>query len=186
MKKFVFLVALLALSTQGYSQNYKIDNGAVVVTKVVENIPGTAQEIYIRAKNYFVRSYGDSNSVLQTDDKENGIIIGKGIYANLAYHTMGMHSFKAYHILRVDIKDGRARIICSADEMISYSLSYGNSFPYQIVDYFPITDRRPPPCMKPAAQSAFEALVVRMNSSVSSLTAALQQGGMLEAEKDNW
>lgn len=74
--KNLLLILILFIPMVGFAQNedkYLIDGNDIVVSKVVEDIDASADEIYVRAKSYFTRIYGDANSVIQTDDKEKGI-----------------------------------------------------------------------------------------------------------------
>ena len=200
MKKFVTLVVIMLTAVMCYAQEasalfeqytkegrYTIDNGNIVVSKIIEELPGTTDDIYGRVKAYFARAYGDSKSVIQTDDKEGGLIIGKGIYPSLTTFSLGVWTIKAYHILRVDIKDGRARIICSASSMIPNSSAHpGNEGEYLITDYAPITNKRAMWTPKGAQTKAFVNLVDRMNNSITELESALKGGGLLQSEEEDW
>ena len=168
---------------------YTIDGGSVVVSKIVENIEGSKEDIYTRAKSYLARAYNNSKSVIQTDDKEGGIIIGKGLYTGLTHFRMALWAgmAKAYHILRVDIKEGRARIICSVSTItVNNSERPSDEHEYSVVGYYPITDSRAPSLAKKGQLRAFISLVDKMNESVQSLEKALKEGGVLDSEKENW
>jgi hypothetical protein len=196
MKRVLFLtVFCLDVITSVYSQqaNYTVDNGYIVVTKVVENIPANSSEIYARAKNYFSRVYRDANSVIQADDPANGLVIGKGLYKGIETFDMGRSGIDGFHTLRIDIKDGRARIICSADRLtLNYEGKYKNqsNVDYFIVDYVPITDKSPGlwtmGISKEKTIKAFYSLVSRMNASVNECAQALLEGGLLNSEKEDW
>lgn len=93
---------------------FKIDGSEVVVSKIIENVEGLKNDIYIKVKNFFARNYKDANSVLQTDDKEAGVVIGKGRFSDI--YLTGNTCFNVYHILIVDIKDNRVRIICNVSQ----------------------------------------------------------------------
>lgn len=88
------------------------DNGRVTYTKVID-LPGMKKEdIYNRAQSYFVYNYVDGKSVIQTQDKEAGLLLAKGIYADV---HVGISLITTYvdcsHIVRVDCRDEKARII---------------------------------------------------------------------------
>lgn len=181
------VTTISAQSSPSQPESYTIDEENVVVSRTVENIEGSKDEIYARAKAYFARSYGDGKSVIQTDDKEGGLIIGKGLYANLTSFNLGAWTMKAYHIIRVDIKDGRARIICNASTIIpNSSVHLDNRYEYSITNHYPITDKRAPSLQKKPQAKAFAALVDRMNGSVQSLENALREGGLLKSENGDW
>ena len=132
-----------------YTDNevYKVDQDNIIVSKVINNLPGTAEEIYFGIKHFFTMNYRDGNSVIQTDDKDAGVIIGKGLFKRFfECRYMGLQTIEwsAYHTLRVDIKDGRVRIICSANIM---EYEFTATHPYRKYDYYiveaaPITNER--------------------------------------------
>lgn len=187
MKKLLFILSTLLISSTLFAQDYKIDGDNIVVSKLVEGIDGSKEEIYKRVKSYFTRSYINANSVIQTDDREGGLIIGKGLYPKVGSHSFGAWIMKAYHILRIDIKDGRARIICSASTIIPNSSSYpGNDYEYKIVDHAPITNKKATGATKGSQKKALANLVLLMHSSVDSLEKAMIEGGTLNSEQDEW
>ena len=83
MKKIFFLIAIMNLSINSYSQEKLVDilplvNGEVVYTEVIKVDSLNAKELYNRAKKWIVLNYKSANDVIQLDDKEDGILIGKG------------------------------------------------------------------------------------------------------------
>ncbi len=124
MKKILLLSLIILISTFGYSQSAKQmlaeidghweldDNNNVTIVRIVEAPEIEKDEIFNRALNYFTYNYVRGESVIQTQDRDNGLIVGKGLYDNI--HTgisILTTEVDAWHILRVDAKDGRARII---------------------------------------------------------------------------
>lgn len=63
-------------------------------------------DLYSSAYNFIAMSYNDSNSVLKVSDKEEGLIIGKGmsIWSELGTNRRTPHDFKFL------AKEGRARL----------------------------------------------------------------------------
>ncbi len=187
MKTFAVLLLFLIPYTC-FSQEetpYRIDGNNIVVSKVIDDIDANSDEIYIRAKSYFARAYVNSNAVLQTDNRETGTIIGKGLYMDLASYNLGVWRFKAYHFLRVDIKDGKARIICSASTIMPYTKST-DEYEYSIIDHYPITDKRNKWATKGSQKKAFENLINNMQHSVDALGESLKKGGTLNIEQEEW
>lgn len=120
MKKlYVFALCLLmcaslcAQESQIDEKPYSVSNAGVSYTRVITVEGKTASELYSIADNYFTYNYVDANSVVQTQDKEAGTIIGKGLYDELYKYTDGFGFIycSAIHILRIDCKDGRIRVI---------------------------------------------------------------------------
>ena len=177
----------LAIINQYEASGYfKIDGENIVASRVIDSVPGTKDEIYIKVKNYFARTYNDANSVIQTDDKENGVIIGKGIYDLMVCNYMiTTCKYKSYHIIRVDIKDGRVRVICSASDIdVDQKGTNGlNKSSYPIIDYAPIGDKRK--FDKGKQTEAFIKLVDRMNGSIDALEKSLKEGS-LKVESEDW
>lgn len=93
------------------------DNENVTFLKVVEVPELKKDEIYNRALNYFTYNYVSGKSVIQNQDKEAGLIIGKGIYDNVHIGISIVNTYvDTWHILRVDVKDGKARVIVTLTE----------------------------------------------------------------------
>lgn len=99
--------------------------------KIVE-VPNTSKdEIYEGARQWFAKSFRDSNSVLRYQDKESGSIIGKG---NAKMPCSGMACLgtprNLQFTVKVDAKDNRARVTFD-DLMIHtpYNYNSGMSIP---------------------------------------------------------
>lgn len=95
---------------------YGLDkNNSITRVIIVDSIPKTKEQIYIAVNDWFARSFNDGKSVIQLNDKEAGVIIGKGHITNMG-STMSFASnadISADVIIRVDMKDGRMRITTS-------------------------------------------------------------------------
>jgi hypothetical protein len=128
MKKYLLILSLFII-TANYSQTAKEmlseiegkweldDNGNVTILKIIEVPELKKEEIYNRVLNYFTYNYVSGKSVIQIQDKENGHIVGKGIYNDVHIGTSLITTFiDVWHILRVDIKEGKVRIIITLTE----------------------------------------------------------------------
>jgi len=126
MKTNLLMILLAVFSITASGQNKKTkkmlaeiegqwnldDNGNVTYTRIVEAHKLSKEEIYNRALNYFVYNYGSGKSVIQTQDKELGRIVGKGLYDDVHVGISIITTYvDCWHIARVDVKEGRARII---------------------------------------------------------------------------
>ncbi len=122
--KVVLIILMLAFFTSSYSQSAKKmlseisgkwqldDNGNVTFLKIVEVSGIDKNEIYNRALNYFIYNYGNGNSTIQNQDKESGLIVGKGFYKNVQPRNSIFPTYiNTWHIVRVDVREGKARII---------------------------------------------------------------------------
>ena len=103
-----FFLAFTSLSL--YSQNLPIDNktGKVTYEEVV-TVEGTyAEGIYIRANEWFAKTFNSAQDVIQMQDKEAGRIIGKGsISVTLMKYQQGFFEFT----ISFYAKDGRYKYI---------------------------------------------------------------------------
>lgn len=131
MKKNILLIFAIVFCFTTNAQNGKTkkllkkienewsidDNGNVSYVSVIESPKLSKTEIYNRASNYFVYNYGSGKSVIQTEDKELGRIVGKGLYkdVHIGISLITMY-VDCWHILRIDCKEGRARIILTLTE----------------------------------------------------------------------
>ncbi len=80
----------------------------VVYTEVIKIDSVNKDELYNRAKRFFVSTYKSANDVIQLDDKENGQIIGKGIIVvNYNMGIAGYQKTNVYHTITITAKDGR-------------------------------------------------------------------------------
>jgi hypothetical protein len=121
------------------------DNGNVTYQRIVEVPEMKKDDIYNRVLNYFIYNYGSGKSVIQTQDKENGLIVGKGLYNDVHIGISIVTTYiDAWHIVRVDIKDGKARIILTLTEY-DKKVTGGNTPPsystMKIEQEFPINEK---------------------------------------------
>ena len=93
------------------------DNGYVVIDRIIIADSVSKDELFRRALEYFAYNYGDGKSVIQISDKEAGKIVGKGLYVRTA-RTNGIviNDVDTWHILKIEVKDGKARITISITE----------------------------------------------------------------------
>lgn len=135
MKIFILMLSVLALScnTSIYSQSkeqkeklekikdqYSFDdNNNLLYVKVIDDLNLNKDELFNRALSYFTYNYTSASDVINIKDKEAGTIVGKG-YFKTFYCTTQMlvigTDFSAYHILRVDIKNNKIRVILTVSE----------------------------------------------------------------------
>lgn len=153
MKK-VLLFVVLSFNLLGFAQSKKEmlaemdgkynvdDNKNVTITKIIEIEGLKKEDIYIRVLSYFTYNYVNGESVIQIQDKEKGLIIGKGVYDNVHVGiSLVTTEIDLSHIVRVDIKDGKARIFITLTEY--NSKIYGGNTPpaystIKVSDSYPI------------------------------------------------
>ena len=200
MKKCLLLVLITLFGTFSYAQTAKEmlneiqgkwqldDNKNVTIFKVIEAPGLKKEEIFNRALNYFTYNYVSGKSVIQTQDKENGLIVGKGIYNNIHIGISLLTTYvDAYHILRVDVKDGKARIIVTLTEY-EKKLVGGNTPPAysttQVSQEFPIN---PNGLSKTVMTKAFYKSFKKAYSTLDAVEKAIKEGNTSKAlENSGW
>ena len=125
----IFIFSLITLSAFSQSKatetllkeiegQYEIDElGYITYSKVIEIDSVSRDELYNRSQNYFVYRYGSGKAVIQTQDKEKGTIVGMGLYPKvLVAGSLVLFQYDTWHILRIDVKEGKARVVISLTE----------------------------------------------------------------------
>ncbi|MBL6448541.1 DUF4468 domain-containing protein [Fulvivirga sp. 29W222] len=127
------------------------ENGLYTYQEVVE-ATGDAQELYGKAKEWFVNSYKDANAVIQLEDAEKRKLIGKGVI-NVVHTMVGRD---VYHTVTIEAKDGRYR----------YTIDHF------IIDW--ITDGRHTPLEKYKGKPGSKKMFERVDEEVQDLIATLK------------
>ncbi len=128
MRGALLMICLLAVNASVFAQSEKEilaeiegkytvgEDGNVTYTKIIEGLDLTKDEIYDRAHHFALTyKYIAGETPIQVQDKENGQIVVKGLYrrAGMDFNPMvgQRKEVDANHILRIDIKDNRLRVI---------------------------------------------------------------------------
>jgi hypothetical protein len=108
MKKLFTVLAIL-ISFSAHSQNWPIDKetNKILFTDVIKVDSVTQNELFVKANEWFAKTYNDSKEVIQLRDKESGKIVGKGAFRVYA-HLMGIHDYGLVrYTIKLMIKEGR-------------------------------------------------------------------------------
>lgn len=112
MKKLT-LIFLMLLSLSLYAQKDSLGmpllNGLVGIQKVITLDSTTSKEIYQRAKLYFAEAYKSAKDVIQLDDAEQGVIVGKAFTKETYTVMLAIAELEVWYMLRVECKEGRYR-----------------------------------------------------------------------------
>lgn len=107
MKK-IFLFLVLLLSVLGASAQEK----PLEFSEVIQAEGKSAQELYVIVKSWVATNFRSANAVIQMDDKESGVLIGKG---NFDYRAPGGMSYRfidgpVWFTLNIQTRDGRYKV----------------------------------------------------------------------------
>jgi hypothetical protein len=118
MKKILIktiIIALMSISSLSYGQDkllgvLPLQDGKVTYTGVI-NVDSTSKdELYSRAKRWFVDKYNSGKDVIQLDDKENGEVIGKGFFSEIWYVNWAFsQKINVWTIVKIQVKDNKFR-----------------------------------------------------------------------------
>lgn len=164
------------------------DNQNVTFVKIVDAPNLKKEEIYSRALNYFTYNYMSGKAVIQTQDKDNGLIVGKGVYDNVHIGMSLVATYvDAWHIMRVDVKDGRARLIVSLTDY-EKKIVGGNTPPAystsKVSNEYPINESG---FQKTVMSKAFYKSFKKANNSLESLEKAILEGNTSkQIENKDW
>lgn len=119
MKKIFFVLAL-TIATNGWAQIERFTDTMTILpmkdNKVFyENVYQidsiSRNELYLRAKNVYLRLFPATKDVIQNEDKENGIIAGKGNTSFIEPGRFGLNfEQKIRFTLSITVKDYKYRI----------------------------------------------------------------------------
>lgn len=131
MKKVLLIITMSLLCIISFAQENENKNsneyvlekdGSVSFSKIIESKDGKSkEELFSIIENYFTYNYNDGKSVIQSENKEQCYIIGKGVYGSYYKETKkGFYwrnmVFSTPHIIRIDCKDGRVRVIVTVSQ----------------------------------------------------------------------
>ncbi|BCI62242.1 DUF4468 domain-containing protein [Coprobacter secundus] len=103
MKKFLFLLLIIVGCCFSSHSQEKLTFSKVIEAKDVDKT-----SIYFSLRDWISTYYRDTQEVLQMDDKDAGIIIGKAIFL----YSMNRPAYSAYdgkiwYSIKLQVKDGR-------------------------------------------------------------------------------
>lgn len=116
MKLFAVLILLLPTFVYPQDEVYKKelplnDENRIEFSEVVQFEGMTKDQIYAKAMAWFAESYRSANDVIQMDDKEAGVMIGKGLVRyNIDLGMDGALPFSLRHVIKIEVREGRAKI----------------------------------------------------------------------------
>lgn len=84
---------------------------------LIDSLPGTKNELYVKAHEWISKSFGSAKAVIDMQDKEAGKLIGKaqydGVNMGAGLATTLLSQSKVTYIISIDVKDNRYRCIIS-------------------------------------------------------------------------
>lgn len=114
------LWVLFFLPIVGFGQNVQKDSmlmpllfDKVGIQKVIDVDSAKKNDLYIRAKLFFAEQFKSAKEVIQLDDKEQGIILGKGL-TKISYWNIFSKTYEdLFFTLKFELKDYKFRYTIS-------------------------------------------------------------------------
>lgn len=116
--KNTFNSSAVKQSINELSNVWKVDDNGVSFVITVDSLPLSSSEILAYAKEYLDDAYQFSKYEIVNMNTERAFIIGKGEFNNFETYAAfpNQYSFNCEHHLRIDSKEGRARLCFSVAE----------------------------------------------------------------------
>jgi hypothetical protein len=108
----IMLAGFLVITARGQSEYVIIDDNNMAILSSVTQVPELSKnEIYIIARQWFANTFKSAKHVLQMDDREGGVIIGKA-YSPMHVVQMGFRQsgFQMHYTLELSIREGRYKL----------------------------------------------------------------------------
>lgn len=198
MKKNILICILLSLSFIMFSEKkvwkdpnakglFPLDtNGKIVYTEVIEMQNVTKDALYSRAYEWFTKAFNSAQNVIQMQDKENGKIIGKGIFDDInSPGPLGMAGVKGYvkFTISIYLKDGKYKyeITDFVHEGIWTGAPYGNPSNGGALE------NEKPDCGRSVISlGKWEKVKIKANECALLLIESLKKAMSVEAAGNNW
>jgi hypothetical protein len=100
-------ILLLLISSSAFAQkdtliSIPVQDGKIFYEHVYQDSGMTKNDLFIKSKDVFLRLFPDTKGVIQDEDKDNGIISGKG------YFVMSLAMVK--FTIRILVKDNKYKV----------------------------------------------------------------------------
>lgn len=155
------------------------NNNNVTITKIIELDNLSQDEIFNNILSFFSYNYNDGESVVQVQDKAAGLIVGKGIYANIHIgQSLIITKVSTTHVVRVDIKPNKVRVMVTLQQYRTITTSAtGNTAPSRsevfVSSCYPVKENG---MQKTVMLKAFYKSFMAANNTISEIEKGLKSG----------
>ena len=103
----------------------KDENGNLYYSEIIQIENGTKDDLYLRAKQFFADEFKSANDVIQMDDKESGILIGKG-FNDIYIKIIGISTpIQMWYSIKIQCREARYKYEIYDIYFKSYPGQYG-------------------------------------------------------------
>ncbi|MBQ6652425.1 MAG: DUF4468 domain-containing protein [Prevotella sp.] len=189
-KIIVLLFAIFVTSNMlGQEKEYTIDkNNNIVVSAILESLPLNKHEIFTAARQYLTEAYKETKYKIVANNPENGTVAGEGMYSDFheANYFPYAYFLNAPFILRVDAKDGRARLTITLTKYTGKRVNKNETIEIndRISDFPPINTREDD--HKKLYTKAFSLLLSRSKDTLAELEKILKSTQSSNNLEQDW
>ncbi len=156
------IIFLLFVCFSGNAQSVKLDkqlrallenpdwtidpNGYINYERIIDLNGALKNLLFSKAEEYFVYKYTNGNGIIQINDRETGRLVGKATFGTMAQSVgLWIATVDVIYILKVEVKDGKARITVSLTHYVEDTIAWGGDAYYDDVylmtSLYPFKDR---------------------------------------------
>lgn len=108
-KLFFVLLSIVPLLSYGQliEELPKNEDGKLNFSGVIQSESFKQNQLYLNSKQFFADAFKSAKDVIQMDDKESGIVIGKGFVDINAKMLGASYPVKMWYTIKIQSKDGR-------------------------------------------------------------------------------
>ncbi len=167
---------------------WQVDENEYVTWQRVIDCPKLNKtELYNRTLDFFLHNYTDVNSIILDRDIPNGVIIGKGVFkkVNALNGDLENKTVDTWHLLKVQVKDGRSRITLSLTQY--EEIVRGRELP-DVHYLYPVTKQypfNPTGYQKDLYEQAFNISQQKALETIASVERSLQTDSA-KNKNENW
>ncbi len=133
MKKIIFTIAFFTACIAAHAQinkdtvgmNLPVKDGQVIYTAVVLVDGKTKNDLYQNAQQWFMDYFSSQKNVIQADDREDGLVFGRGILYFSTTYTLSYINWASHITFKIECKDNKYRY--SFYNMVINNYDSGNS-----------------------------------------------------------
>lgn len=127
------------------SQYYTVTEEGVLLSRVIQAPDYNKESLFVKVLEVTSSIYVDSKEVIQTQDKEEGIIFGKGHFQETKYDKISgaREICTIHHNLKIEVKDGRFKVSITLNKTeLAYYMMNGVKaweYNYNILNFYPFS-----------------------------------------------
>jgi hypothetical protein len=125
MKKFIFTIISSFIIAYSFAQSpFSIEK--------IDSVSKSKTQIYADTKMFIAETWKSAKDVIQNDDKENGIILIKGVSIQSKYFQMNDHKWVYSYTVKFLMKEGKYKIILGD---VKCTDAYAGSYKWPLIEF---------------------------------------------------